>query len=68
MKKYVLEYSQSQDAYHIQSMEDALEKNRQMALSGKPNDYAIIGVFATREAAQSKYNGVINRKGETNAA
>lgn len=42
---YVLEYSKSQDAFHLHPLTDAVKTNLQMLLSGYSGDFVPVGLF-----------------------
>ena len=41
----VLEYSPSQNAFHMHSMSEMLEKNLRAFLSDQATDYIVVGIF-----------------------
>lgn len=51
LQLYTLEYSTSQDAYHIARLGEIIKVNLDMIYRGKSNDYLLIGVFNSYEEA-----------------
>lgn len=51
--KWVLEYSKSQNAYHIQTHDEHLMSEMTCIERGHKSDWKIIGTFNTRKEAQS---------------
>lgn len=51
MDKYVVEYSVSQGAFHVDTLERILEINRDLCVSGVLSDYKIVGIFQSYEEA-----------------
>ena len=48
----VVEYSISQNCFHIEPLSQLLEINKANAVKKKINDYQIIGIFKTKTEAQ----------------
>lgn len=49
--KFVVEYSLSQDAFHVQCVMEMISRNINTTLNGQKMDYLPIGVFDTNEQA-----------------
>lgn len=49
--KFVVEYSLSQDAFHVQSVMEMIKRNINTTLNGQKMDYLPIGIFDTIEQA-----------------
>lgn len=49
--KFVVEYSLSQDSFHVQSVMDMIKKNINTTLNGQKMDFLPIGIFDTNEQA-----------------
>lgn len=59
---WVLEWSQSQQAFHIETLIDALQGSILGFLhGGKTGDYIILGLYATREEADGFYDIMVAR-------
>lgn len=54
---YVLEWSRSQQAFHVQTLVEAIQDNMiGFFHEGKTGDYVILGLFSSREAVDEYYN------------
>lgn len=53
---FLIEYSPSQDAFHIESLTERLFKNIDMINRGVSSDYTAVGTASTREQA----NHIVN--------
>ena len=51
MGTYVVEYSYSQRAWHIDTLDSAITRNIDDMLEGRVNDYKIINMFGSYELA-----------------
>lgn len=50
-KLYVVEYSVSQECFHVHQMEDMLQKNMKSMMDKRAGDYLPIAVFNTEQDA-----------------
>jgi hypothetical protein len=53
LKLFVVEYSITQDATHVRSLRKMVENNLYNLGNGQPSDYLPIGLFLTREQADT---------------
>ena len=53
IKDWVLEYSPSQRAFHVETVNEAIEKNISNMFKGRLTDYGIIGIFDNEENADA---------------
>ena len=62
---WVLEYSPTQKAFHVESLEEAIKTNINNMFADNLTDYGVIGMFRTKEEAHEagfyftlkKFNG-----------
>lgn len=59
---WVLEWSQSQQAFHTETLAEALQRNIPGFYNqGKTGDYIVLGVFPTREEVDQYYELMVDR-------
>ena len=51
MKYTAVEYSRSQDAFHVDSLDHILEMNQRNAMNMEGNDYQVLAVFENYDDA-----------------
>lgn len=49
--QFVVEWSRSQRTWHIKSLSSAIQVNKKAMLAGVSDDYKIVGLFESAEAA-----------------
>ncbi len=52
---WVLEYSPTQKAFHVESLDESIMNNLQNMFTDCLADYGIIGIFKTRDEASKAY-------------
>ncbi|MBA2503119.1 MAG: hypothetical protein H0V27_09590 [Pyrinomonadaceae bacterium] len=57
IEMFVVEYSRSQNCFHVESVGEMLAKNRRMLLDGESifTDYIPVALFATEQEASAEY-------------
>lgn len=56
MNLWVAEYSQSQDAVHVQLLDESIRENFRRAIAKEEQDYVVIGVFSSHDEASERGN------------
>ena len=49
--KYAVEYSRSQDAFNVDSLDHVLEMNQRNAMNMEGNDYQVLAIFENYDDA-----------------
>jgi len=61
-EQWVVEFSQSQQAFHVQDLGTAAKRNLKAFRFARPNDYSIIAVFSSEQEASTFVHAVDIRK------
>jgi hypothetical protein len=59
---YIIEYSQSQDMFHIHLLSEAIRTNRPRAVKKEPNDWVVVGVADNADDAQDTASDIRQRQ------
>lgn len=62
---WVAEYSASQDAFHVETLQEALNSNFRMVVNKNNNDYLIFGIFRTYDEANKACDGMLGVHAES---
>lgn len=57
----VLLFSRSQEAFHVETFKEHVEKNLKTLKQGQTTDYVIIGIFHSRERCDMQYRRLVNQ-------